>query len=141
MLQNEFLRPKLERVPSKIKLSAFARRLKGLWMFMPIGTAVLDADLIPYLLSGLVAAIRRPISSQSGFEVPLSPHIRDRTRPTLNTMRSIPLSDSTGLPWLVGIILGVVFLYYYSTKTDIAKIRGIPEIPGALPMCHLRHRS
>jgi hypothetical protein len=49
-------------------------------------------------------------------------------------MSSFTLFDSTALIWAVPLLLGVWVLYYYSTKTDIPKINGIPEIPGALPM-------
>jgi hypothetical protein len=50
------------------------------------------------------------------------------------TMLPTLLSDSTYLSWISGFLLLAVVLYRYSTKTDIPKIRGIPEIPGALPM-------
>jgi hypothetical protein len=49
-------------------------------------------------------------------------------------MISFLLTDSAALPWIVAVLLGSVLAYYYSTKTDIAKIRGIPEIPRAIPM-------
>jgi hypothetical protein len=53
-------------------------------------------------------------------------------------MVSVVLSDPNALPWLIAALLGAVLLYYYSIKTDISKIKGIPEIPGALPMYHPR---
>lgn len=49
------------------------------------------------------------------------------------TLTSIPLS-LTPSPWLGALLVGLAILYYYSTRTDIPKIKGIPEIPGALPM-------
>ncbi|KAK5408571.1 hypothetical protein LTR06_007414 [Exophiala xenobiotica] len=36
--------------------------------------------------------------------------------------------------WLLGATLLVFGLYWWSTLTDIPKIKGIPEIPGALPI-------
>ncbi|KAJ9504214.1 hypothetical protein H2202_000270 [Exophiala xenobiotica] len=36
--------------------------------------------------------------------------------------------------WLLGATLLVFGLYWWSTLTDIPKIKGIPEIPGALPL-------
>ncbi|KAJ9622581.1 hypothetical protein H2204_011500 [Knufia peltigerae] len=36
--------------------------------------------------------------------------------------------------WIVGAIVIVFGLYWWSTLTDIPKIKGIPEIPGALPV-------
>jgi len=49
-------------------------------------------------------------------------------------MGSFTLFDSTALTWPIAISLGALLVYYYTTKTDIPKIKGIPEIPGALPM-------
>jgi lipid-A-disaccharide synthase-like uncharacterized protein len=49
-------------------------------------------------------------------------------------MLSLNMTDSTLLPWLVGLVGGALLLYYYTTKTDIPKIKGIPEIPCALPV-------
>jgi hypothetical protein len=49
-------------------------------------------------------------------------------------MELFPLLGSTALTWLAGLSLGALLLYYVSTRTDIPKIKGIPEIPGALPM-------
>jgi len=54
-----------------------------------------------------------------------------------NTMLPTPLSDSPYLTWIGASLLLAAGLYYYSTKTDIPKIKGIPEIPGALPMFFL----
>lgn len=55
------------------------------------------------------------------------------------TSTSISLSWIAS-PWLGVFLLGVAVVYYYSTKTDIPKIKGIPEIPGALPMyCPCSH--
>jgi hypothetical protein len=50
---------------------------------------------------------------------------------------SFYLFDSAALTWLVALSVFGLAAYYYSTKTDIPKIKGIPEIPGALPMYHL----
>ena len=44
------------------------------------------------------------------------------------------LPESTYYSWIGCFLLGAAVLYYYTTKTDIPRIRGIPEIPGALPM-------
>lgn len=49
-------------------------------------------------------------------------------------MELYPLLGSNTLTWLGGLLLGALLLYYLSTRTDIPKIKGIPEIPGALPM-------
>jgi len=49
-------------------------------------------------------------------------------------MELFPLLGSNALTWLAGLSLGVLILYYLSTRTDIPKIKGIPEIPGALPV-------
>jgi hypothetical protein len=49
-------------------------------------------------------------------------------------MYSLPFLDSSALTWVIGLFLGAFLVYYYTTKTDIPKIKGIPEIPGALPM-------
>jgi len=43
------------------------------------------------------------------------------------------LPESIYYSWIGAFLLGAA-LYYYTTKTDIPRIRGIPEIPGALPM-------
>src|SRR5579859_6774486 len=53
---------------------------------------------------------------------------------TLDTMLPTSLPNSAYYSWIIAFLLGVAVLYYYTTKTDIPKIRGIPEIPGALPM-------
>ena len=58
---------------------------------------------------------------------------------TSMTSTSISLSWIAS-PWLGVFLVGVAVVYYYSTKTDIPKIKGIPEIPGALPMyCPCSH--
>jgi len=49
-------------------------------------------------------------------------------------IRSLYLFDSATLTWLAVFSVVALGLYYYTTKTDIPKIKGIPEIPGALPM-------
>src|SRR5579862_2759231 len=41
---------------------------------------------------------------------------------------------SDPLAWIILLLGALVLVYHYSTKTDIPKIKGIPEIPGALPM-------
>jgi len=53
---------------------------------------------------------------------------------TLDTMLPTSLPNSAYYSWIIAFLLGAAVLYYYTTKTDIPKIRGIPEIPGALPM-------
>ena len=60
-------------------------------------------------------------------------------------MLSLPLDTITqSLPSFTFTILILSLLlalfYHLSTKTDIPKIKGIPEIPGALPIVgHLLH--
>jgi hypothetical protein len=49
-------------------------------------------------------------------------------------MEHFILFGSPALTWLSGLVLALFGLYYWSTSTDIRKIKGIPEIPGALPM-------
>lgn len=49
-------------------------------------------------------------------------------------MEPFILFGSPALTWLSGIVLALLGLYFWSTSTDIRKIKGIPEIPGALPM-------
>jgi len=49
-------------------------------------------------------------------------------------MKQAIVFDSPYLPWIGAVVLGIGFLYYYFTRTDIPFIKGIPEIPGALPM-------
>jgi hypothetical protein len=49
-------------------------------------------------------------------------------------MYSLTLLDSSTLTWVAGVLLLALLIYYYATKTDIPKIKGIPEIPGALPV-------
>jgi hypothetical protein len=56
-------------------------------------------------------------------------------------MGPFTLFDSAALTWFSAVSLGVLILYYYTTKTDIPKIKGIPEIPGAIPMYVNSHTS
>jgi len=44
------------------------------------------------------------------------------------------LVSSDPLVWVVLVTAALLSIYWYSTRTDIPKIKGIPEIPGALPM-------
>lgn len=49
-------------------------------------------------------------------------------------MYSLSLLDFLTLTWVAGVLLIALLIYHITTKADIPKIRGIPEIPGALPM-------
>lgn len=99
-------------------------------------------DLIPTVACNLSAYRRRRSCRDKALDYPQghnpwkalrSPH---SVPPILTPNTMIPplLSESSYLSWITVFLLGAAVLYYYTTKTDIPKIRGIPEIPGALPM-------
>jgi hypothetical protein len=55
--------------------------------------------------------------------------------PTTNqTMISLMSITPATFSWVGALLLCAFIVYYFSTKTDIAKIKGIPEIPGGIPM-------
>jgi hypothetical protein len=49
------------------------------------------------------------------------------------------LLGSTMLTWFAALSVAAVVVYYLATRTDIPKIKGIPEIPAALPMYAIHH--
>jgi hypothetical protein len=96
-------------------------------------------DLIPTVACNLSAYRRRRSCRDKALDYSQSMEgttLTTSVPPILTPDTMIPplLSDSSYLSWIAAFLLGAVVLYYYTTKTDIPKIRGIPEIPGALPM-------
>jgi len=101
---------------------------------------------VPFKCIGSSGRIRREPTGWSGrigyastsgamwpiTSVYLSPKTKNFTH--LMIMNSIYFLDSAALTGLIVLSVGVLVTWYYTTKTDIPKIRGIPEIPGALPM-------